>query len=248
MPIERAEDVAGSGEEGLPRIVIAEGLETIASAVPAGAVGWYPVSSRGEDAPGAVIATSQPLPGNPETARLEYLTDYHRSDPFAPRRFLDSSIRVVTMSDIGGRDGLLATRYGSELLPEFGIEHEAALYVRNGDRILGAVRVGRSAEQGDVEGRELAFLRRVQRLLEAAYVLALEATPALRLDELLDEGLTRRQAEVARLAATGATNAEIAARLAIGEATVKTHLLHVFEKLDVRTRTELAVRLARSTD
>jgi DNA-binding NarL/FixJ family response regulator len=51
------------------------------------------------------------------------------------------------------------------------------------------------------------------------------------------EALTRREAEVLALVAEGLTNAEIGRRLFISEATVKTHLLRVFAKLDVDDRT-----------
>jgi DNA-binding NarL/FixJ family response regulator len=53
--------------------------------------------------------------------------------------------------------------------------------------------------------------------------------------------LTNREAEIVRLVATGLRNAEVAERLSITEATVKTHLNNIFEKLEVRDRTELAV-------
>ena len=49
--------------------------------------------------------------------------------------------------------------------------------------------------------------------------------------------LTPREREVLAAVATGRSNAEIAAMLHIGEATVKTHLLRVFAKLDVDDRT-----------
>ena len=52
---------------------------------------------------------------------------------------------------------------------------------------------------------------------------------------LLDE-LTDRENDVLRLMAAGATNPEIAADLGVGEATVKTHVGHVFSKLGVRDR------------
>ncbi|MDP4503971.1 response regulator [Nonomuraea turcica] len=48
--------------------------------------------------------------------------------------------------------------------------------------------------------------------------------------------LSPRELEVLRLIARGATNREIAGRLFITEATVKTHLLHVFAKLEVKDR------------
>ncbi|MCC5581820.1 response regulator transcription factor [Microtetraspora sp. AC03309] len=48
--------------------------------------------------------------------------------------------------------------------------------------------------------------------------------------------LSRRELEVLGLIARGATNREIAAKLFITEATVKTHLLHIFAKLKVNDR------------
>jgi DNA-binding NarL/FixJ family response regulator len=49
--------------------------------------------------------------------------------------------------------------------------------------------------------------------------------------------LSAREAEVLRLVGRGLTNADIGKQLFISEATVKTHLLRVFNKLDVADRT-----------
>ncbi|CAN5771973.1 hypothetical protein BH24CHL6_BH24CHL6_14120 [soil metagenome] len=56
--------------------------------------------------------------------------------------------------------------------------------------------------------------------------------------------LTQREQEVARLVAGGATNREIAAALFLSPKTVEQHLVNLFRKLDVRNRTELALKLA----
>jgi DNA-binding NarL/FixJ family response regulator len=50
------------------------------------------------------------------------------------------------------------------------------------------------------------------------------------------DALTDRELEVLRLVADGTTNKEAARRLFISEATVKTHLLHLYAKLGVRDR------------
>ncbi|KIF75942.1 LuxR family transcriptional regulator [Streptomyces sp. 150FB] len=49
--------------------------------------------------------------------------------------------------------------------------------------------------------------------------------------------LSERECEVLRLVGRGLTNADIGKQLFIGEATVKTHLLRTFKKLDVSDRT-----------
>jgi ATP/maltotriose-dependent transcriptional regulator MalT len=54
--------------------------------------------------------------------------------------------------------------------------------------------------------------------------------------------LSTREVEVLGLLAAGASNKEIADTLIISAATVKTHLLHIFQKLDVRTRTQAVAR------
>ncbi|BBH64319.1 DNA-binding response regulator [Actinoplanes sp. OR16] len=60
--------------------------------------------------------------------------------------------------------------------------------------------------------------------------------PAVRLDEL-----TPREHEVLVLLAGGATNAEIATELRLGETTVKTHVSRVLMKLGARDRTQAVV-------
>ena len=50
------------------------------------------------------------------------------------------------------------------------------------------------------------------------------------------EPLSQREFEVLELVARGATNREAAAKLFISEATVKTHLLHIYAKLGVSDR------------
>lgn len=57
--------------------------------------------------------------------------------------------------------------------------------------------------------------------------------------------LTPRELQVLGLLGTGQTNAEIADTLFVSEATVKTHLVHIFEKLDASTRGQ-AVHAGRS--
>jgi DNA-binding NarL/FixJ family response regulator len=53
--------------------------------------------------------------------------------------------------------------------------------------------------------------------------------------------LTGRELDVLNAVADGLSNADIGKRLVIGEATVKTHLLRVFAKLDVSDRTHAVV-------
>jgi DNA-binding CsgD family transcriptional regulator len=83
-----------------------------------------------------------------------------------------------------------------------------------------------------------AFAERARLELEATGERARKRTV-----DTADE-LTPQETQVARLAAQGETNREIAARLFISASTVEYHLRKAFRKLDVKSRTQLADRLS----
>ena len=57
-------------------------------------------------------------------------------------------------------------------------------------------------------------------------------------DSVPQDVLSPREVEVLQLIAKSAVNKEIASELFIGESTVKTHIIHIFNKLGVKGRTE----------
>jgi len=58
--------------------------------------------------------------------------------------------------------------------------------------------------------------------------------------------LSARESEVLALLAEGLPNKQISARLAISAATVRTHLMHIYKKLNVHCRTEAAAKFLRA--
>ena len=85
----------------------------------------------------------------------------------------------------------------------------------------------------------------VTRRLIASFTGAAPSTVAAVAAPGLDE-LTAREREVLVLLADGLSNAEIAAKLFVGEATVKTHVARILTKLGVRDRVQAVIAAFRS--
>ena len=113
------------------------------------------------------------------------------------------------------------------------------------DQILGAIAAGASgyllkaAPQAEIiEGvRSVAGGQTV-----LAPVIAARLVQRVRADAVPAPRLSARELDVLRLVAAGQSNPQIGRSLFIGEATVKTHLQHVFEKLEVSDRTRAVTR------
>jgi two-component system NarL family response regulator len=83
------------------------------------------------------------------------------------------------------------------------------------------------------------LLRAIREVYEGRQYLDPAVVPLLAQRES-HRSLTNRELEVLRLVAKGFGNKEVAASLNIAEVTVKLHVSHVFEKLNVKDRTEAA--------
>jgi DNA-binding NarL/FixJ family response regulator len=92
-----------------------------------------------------------------------------------------------------------------------------------------------------VAGGEVHLAAKIQQRLITAAVDA--HPPGPRRDPELPDGLTPREAEVLHLMAAGRSNPEIANMLVLSQATVKTHVNHIFTKTGARDRAQ-AVRYA----
>jgi|GEM_PF-2039212 len=249
LPPLRSLDEAKTSSSQLERLM-AFGLDWLVRSLPAVSLAVFsPVDRRMN------VFTDGPLVARHESSadlerlqrvRREYLSDVRALDPFNPSRWSQSSATVVSVRDVGGVDAFARSSY-REFLHSHGIASQTSVFLRDRGRIA-AVLVLWCRGDGDLGQADLALLRRSQPLLEQAYALALDLPVAEQpVDVLTPAGLTPRELEVARLAAEGATNAEIGRALYVSLATVKTHMTRVLTKTGARSRTEL-VMLMRSSE
>jgi DNA-binding NarL/FixJ family response regulator len=92
------------------------------------------------------------------------------------------------------------------------------------------IRSARSVAAGDA-WLDPAVTERVLATYRSAAPTSDDGAAAARIDEL-----TPRERDVLRLIGRGASNTEIAESLFVSEATVKSHIGHIFTKLDLRDR------------
>ncbi|GAA1213930.1 response regulator transcription factor [Rhodoglobus aureus] len=111
------------------------------------------------------------------------------------------------------------------------------------ENILAAIEAGASGYLLKAAPQEeiLAGLRSVARG-EVALAPSIAALLVNRMREPARIALSDRETQVLALVADGNSNRAIAAALFVSEATVKTHLIHVFEKLEVKDRTRAVTK------
>ncbi|GIF23612.1 DNA-binding NarL/FixJ family response regulator [Actinoplanes tereljensis] len=140
---------------------------------------------------------------------------------------VDSPIGVARLSLATGLD-----RASSEILLE-----AAAAFRAAGSPLYAAEAAAMAARCAS--GRVAAAARR--RAAEFAHEVGDPATPPLAGAPTPTDPLTARERLVAELAAGGANNAEIAARLVLSVRTVENHLSRAYAKLGITSRSELSI-------
>ncbi|MER6665962.1 response regulator transcription factor [Amycolatopsis japonica] len=139
-------------------------------------------------------------------------------------------LRMPGLDGVGATRKILADRPGQRVVVLTTYETDAD--------ILRAVEAGASGYLlKDASRAELAGAIRAASRGETVLAPSVAGKLVNRVRNPTASPLSAREIEVLRLVAQGSTNADIGRTLHISEATVKTHLLRVFGKLDVSDRT-----------
>jgi DNA-binding CsgD family transcriptional regulator len=176
---------------------------------------------------------------------LERLPRLEPIDPFSPRRAHVLDATVMAAADAGGEERVAGSMYGRHLR-KHGYAAPVVVYFRRAGSIESGIALLRPSDALPFDARAVQVLRDLHPFLEHALAPPGGGNEASREHAELPEPLTSREAQVAALVADGQSNAAVGLALGMREATVKTHLTHVYAKLGVRTRTQLAVLLPRT--
>ncbi len=124
------------------------------------------------------------------------------------------------------------------------------VFAADDEEALIAIAVEHARKLHDVDLlKEMSFdeLRRIVRRENESYWDRIGHLIPAGIRTVLDEQLCAREREIVSYVVHGFANREIAQRLGISERTVSTHVVNIYEKLDVHSRAELAA-LVRATD
>jgi DNA-binding CsgD family transcriptional regulator len=132
---------------------------------------------------------------------------------------------------------------GRKLALAEALEDAGVAYVAAGRRADGRAALDEAVSAYAALGAEAGRLRAEQRLRQLG--VRRGAIGRRRRPDTGWESLTGSEVQIARLAAEGLTNREIGDRLYVSHRTVATHLAHIFGKLGLSSRVELAGALAR---
>jgi DNA-binding CsgD family transcriptional regulator len=171
------------------------------------------------------------------------ITHYAQTRDSRPRKISD----FLSLSEFR-RLGLYQEFFGK--LP---ISYQMAVTIPSSRELVIGIAVNRSAH--DFSERDRAVLDLMRPHLVQAYRNAAERATLRERAETAEQAmssapgrqlscLTKRERDVLVLVAEGKTNPQIAEHLRLSSRTVQKHLEHVYEKLEVRSRTAAAMRLA----
>lgn len=182
----------------------------------------------------------------PWAVREAYLEhDIARSDPTHPTSLAGQNVRFLSIFDSRLPGPLKSRRTYWNFLSAFGARDAAEMVFRvRGRAVAGMslVWIGKSGTSAERQQGE-SVQSYIEYNLSPYFRDGLAQDPD---DCDIQLGLTDRELGIVQLICDGLTNAQIAHRLNIGISTVKTHLLHVFEKLGVQTRAALVSRFLSS--
>ncbi|KVH48310.1 helix-turn-helix transcriptional regulator [Burkholderia diffusa] len=188
--------------------------------------------------------------GMPESMHRTYIARYRMLDPLHPSRCAAGAHAVVTLASQLPDERRDASAYWTRFLRRHDVADVVEIWLRDdAGRTVGAfslLRFGNSDAGGGpgngTAGRfapgEIDALARLQPVAEAALAPLLRARRGIHRIGC-DERLTYREEQIARLVRDGRSNKEIARDLALGQPTIKTHLMRMYRKLGVSNRTEL---------
>ncbi|MFD1561819.1 response regulator transcription factor [Paraburkholderia silviterrae] len=227
------------------RAALETAVATLAGFLRPGATVFYRIGANHEP-------SGFELFGLAETMHRTWLQRYCVLDPMHPSRCAQQHGNVLTLGGELPETLRDASVYWRRFLKPYSVIDVMEVLLREQGRVAAAFSLLRFAPDAPFSEAEIAHANRLQPLLELALAPTWRREPALHAAPSATHAthapphaacaaprLTQREEQIARLVRNGLSNKAIARDLELSQPTVKTHLLRMFRKLGVSSRTEL---------
>lgn len=173
--------------------------------------------------------------GADERMISEYYDRYVTNDPLRSGRLIERAIKVETLAKASVEDDPLRMEQYRPFLEKYKISEEIDFVFWAGEHaVASAAILNMSHTPLELSASNISG---VQMFLEYTFSL-MPAVKAVNAGKLLTlkYGLTPKELQVTELLIAGESNKSMALALGLELATVKTHLIHIFQKLEVESR------------
>lgn len=173
-------------------------------------------------------------------AAEDYQSNYWHLDPMHPSNFEDTDTVVITNSMLMSDSAWQKTEIFKKFLKPIGYFHNADVFFRQEDRIIGVLTLVRKDSTKHFTDQEVALLKKVQPFIQYTLLNVYLSERVHDRQSMSDEyNLTTRELDVVELALTGASNKILVEKLNISLPTLRTHLQNVYSKVGVHSNSEL---------
>jgi DNA-binding CsgD family transcriptional regulator len=184
------------------------------------------------------------LLGVPPEFHRQYLERMNKHDPLHVRHMVPTTRQVARLAEemacVHVADATAYRLFSSH----FGIGDMVEFFFRRGDRIVAGMSV-MWRDGTRIPENVMSMAVKMHEYMQFNLLRDTARDPASMTAKVVRYGLTAREQDVVELLCCGRTNREISDCLQISLATVKTHLLHIFEKLGVENRSAVVAMMSR---
>jgi DNA-binding CsgD family transcriptional regulator len=180
----------------------------------------------------------------PPEFHRQYLERMNKYDPLHVRNMVPTGRQVARLEEEMACARVSDAATYRSFSSYFGIRDMVEFFFRRGNRIVAGMSV-MWRDGSAIPGNAMAMASKMHEYMEFNLLRDVTCDSASAATKIARYGLTAREQDVVELLCCGRTNREISDCLQISLATVKTHLLHIFEKLGVENRSAVVALMSR---
>lgn len=171
----------------------------------------------------------------------EYMKRFYQYDPLHPNNLNDRDATILRTNELVSLIDRPDHPYYAEFMKPWGIQDTIEIYLRSGQQIVAGFSLFVGTDQSDLLSREMKKLSCVHDFMQFSLEQCLSSPEQASFDSFCDTyNLTAKERMVVEQVLQGLPNKSISNNLCCSVATVKTHLQHIFAKLQVNSKAEIA--------